>query len=458
MMDWLNHVLAFIVAIGILVTIHEAGHFWVARRLGVKVLRFSIGFGPVLWSIKRRPAAPEFALSAIPLGGYVQMLDEREGEVDPAEQHLAFNRQSVAKRLAIVAAGPIANFLFAIVAYALMFMVGVVGLQPIIGDVEPGSPAARAGFASGDEILAVGETEVRTWDAANLQIIEQVMARERVTLWVATAGGGQAQRILPLTDSKRLLSDGSLFAQFGFSPWRPPIAPVIGELRDGEPAAQAGLQTGDRLLAVNGQRLERWSEWVDYIQAHPDQRLEVTLRRDGSERTLTLQPRAVQDNGATIGRIGAGPQVDEQAYRERLQRYQITLRYGPLQALQHGLAKTWEISVLTVKVMLKLVTGEVSVRSISGPLSIAEYAGVTAMAGLATFLSFLGLVSVSLGLLNLLPIPLLDGGHIMFYLVEAIKGSPVSELTEEIAHRVGIVLLAALMSLALYNDLTRMLG
>ncbi len=452
-MSVLFNLAAFIVAIGILVTFHEFGHFWVARRLGIRVLRFSVGFGKPLWKRELGKDRVEVVIAAIPLGGYVKMLDEREGPVPEAERDRAFNRQPVWKRMAVVAAGPAANLLLAVFVYWGMYMIGVQGLRPVVGEVLPQTPAARAGLQAGDEILAVGGRPTPTWQDVTLDLLDEALAHGTVRLDVRRADTGPRTVTLDVRDGQPLLGDEDLMERLGLKPWRPRLEPVIGKLVEGGPAERSGLRPGDRVVAVEGEPLETWEQWVEWVRAHPGQRLPVTVERDGTRRTIVLDIGEAEEEGRTIGRIGAYPRIDEEA----LAAMRVTVRYGPLEALYRGAVKTWDVTVLTFKVLWKLVTGQASLKNISGPVTIAEYAGVSAAIGVSAFLGALGLLSVSIGILNLLPIPVLDGGHLLFYVVEVVKGSPVSEATLAIAQRVGFALLGALMVLALYNDLIRIL-
>jgi regulator of sigma E protease len=448
----LYSVLAFIVAIGVLVTVHEFGHFWVARRLGVKVLRFSIGFGQPLWKRTFGPDATELVVASIPLGGYVKMLDEREGEVAAAELPRAFNRQPLRTRVAVVAAGPLFNFLFAIVAYWMMFVVGVPGLRPLVGDVVPGSYAAMAGIASGDEIVAVGNTPTPTWEGTVLALLDASLAESgSVALTVRDPLGDERHLQVQFDTSNELLQAGGVLENFGLEPWRPPA--VIDRLVAGGAGERAGLLPGDRIVRADGVPVSSWEQWVDYVRDRPERAIRLQVVRDAREVTLDLVPDSVTEKDETIGRIGAYVRLPGDEQRATMR---VVVRYGPLQALPEALGKTWGVTTLTLRTLWKMVTGKASVESLSGPISIAQYAGQSAAIGLATFLGFLGIVSVSLGVLNLLPVPVLDGGHLLFYLLELIKGSPVSEAAQLLGQRIGIALLLALMSLAFYNDLVRL--
>ena len=455
MNGFLWSLLAFIVAIGVLVTVHEFGHFWVARKLGVKVLRFSVGFGRPLWRRTFGQDRTELVVAAIPLGGYVKMLDEREGEVDKAELQRAFNRQSLGTRTAVVAAGPVFNFIFAIAAYWIMYVSGVPGLRPVVGEVIPQSVAAQAGFVTGDEILAIKDKPTTSWETAILALLDAGLEDE-ASFQVSVRGDDGVPRELGvrLDEPERLLEDGDLLKNFGLEPWRPVYPAVIDKLVAAGAAERSGMLAGDRIVAADGIVIEDWNHWVDYVRARPGIGIAVRVDRDGALQDLQLVPDAVEDDGEKVGRIGAYVRLPDSEQHATMR---VVVRYGPLEAVPVALAKTWEMSTLTLRTLWKMITGKASVENLSGPISIARYAGQTAAIGMAAFLGFLAIVSVSLGVLNLLPIPILDGGHLMYYLIELIKGSPVSEAAQAVGQRVGIFILLLLMSLAFYNDLVRLL-
>jgi regulator of sigma E protease len=452
MVDFLTSVLAFVVALSVLIAVHEFGHFWVARSLGVKVLRYSIGFGRRLWSWRSGPDQTEYVIAALPLGGYVKMLDEREGEVAPEEAHRAFNRQPLAKRFAIVSAGPIFNLLFAVLAYWVMFVHGVPGFKPIVGQVTPGTPAARAGLHPGQEILAVDGAATPTWGAVFDALLPRALRGETTSLEVRGKAGGEQKLKVDLSSLGAELKTGELASRVGVEPYRPPIPPVIDEVVDGSAAQQAGLKPGDRVVAVDGQPIERWEELVDAVRKHPGRSLALKVERSGRTLRISVTPKRVETAQGAVGRLGAAVKVDPSL----IDALRAEQQYGPLRAVGEAFAKTWDMSTLTLQMLGEMVIGRASMENISGPITIAVYAKASALAGLSQFMAFLGVVSLSLGVLNLLPIPILDGGHLMFYVVELIKGSPVSERTEAIGQKIGLAIILLLMTLAFYNDLMRL--
>ena len=445
-------IIAFIIALGVLITVHEFGHFWVARRLGVKVLRFSIGFGAPVW-LKRGKDGVEYVVAALPLGGYVRMLDEREEDVPEDELPRAFNRQRLSTRTSVVAAGPLANLLFALLAYWAVFMIGDVGMRPLIGDVEANSPAYAAGLRAGDELLAVDDVATPTWERAVYALVEASLDEGDMDIRVRDETGGERT----LRASGRLftpLADGDEGLEaVGLSQLRPRLPPRVGEVISGEPADRAGLEPGDLIVAADGVEVSDWSQWVDLVRASPDESLEVEVERNGERLALSLTPAAHLDGGETVGRIGAAAEIPEGFF----DRYQATIRLGPVDAMAAAAGKTWDMTTLTLRAIWGMLSGQLSVNNLGGPITIARSAGQSASIGGVYFLKFLAVLSVSIGVLNLLPVPVLDGGHLMFYFIEAVRGRPLSEQAQMLGQKIGLALLLALMGLALYIDLNRVL-
>jgi regulator of sigma E protease len=451
-MTILSYVAAFLVAIGVLVAVHEYGHFWMARRLGIRVLRFSIGFGKALWQ-RQGADGTEYALAAIPLGGYVKLLDEREGPVDPALAAQAYNRKSPWARIAVLLAGPLANFLFAIVAYWVLFVAGIPALKPMLGEVAPDSVAARAGLQPGDEIVAVGARATATREAAVLALLDELMNGRSIDLDVRDEQGDTRRTALQVEGDRRALTEpGALLPGLGFDFWYPVVPARVGKVMPGSPAERAGLLAGDHVVAVDGVAVADFPALVAEVQPRPGATLDFTVERAGQTLQVPIEVEAQREGERLVGRIGVQP-----APPGELPPGMRTLeRHGPLAALGHATAKTWDMSVLTVRMLWNVATGDVSVKNLSGPINIAEYAGFSARQGILAFLSFLAIVSVSLFVLNLLPIPILDGGQIVYQLAELAKGSPLSERAQSLGQQVGLLLLLVLMSFAFYNDLSRL--
>ena len=449
-MNVLHTILWFLVAIGILVVVHEFGHFLAARLAGVKVLRFSVGFGKPLLSRRFGQDQTEWTLSPLPFGGYVKMLDEREGEVPAAEAHRSFNRATVWRRIGIVVAGPIANFLLAIVFYWALLLHGLPAMKPMIGVPPAGSPAAQSGLVAGDEIRRVNGTDTPSFQDLRLTLLRAGVAGEPLTLELAD--GRSVQLDARSMQTENLEQD--TLRPLGIVRYDPEIEPVIGTLLPDGVAARVGFQLGDRLIAANGKAVANWQAWVQLIRQHPGKPLRIEYLRQGQRRVLNMVPDAVSEGGQRIGKIGAGPKIDEAVFAALM----TEVRYGPVEALWQGVVKTWDMSAFTLEMMGRMALGQVSWKNLSGPLTIADYAGQSAALGWVSFVGFLALVSVSLGVLNLLPVPLLDGGHLMYYVAEVLTGRPVSERAMEIGGRIGMTLLLLLMSFALFNDLQRLLG
>jgi regulator of sigma E protease len=442
----------FIIAIGILVSFHEFGHFWVARRAGVKVLRFSVGFGRVLWSYRKDPESTEYVISAIPLGGYVKMVDEREGEVKKEDLPYAFNQQSVLTRAAIVAAGPVFNLMLAVALFWSVLVIGEVGIKPVLGPVEQGTLAAEAGFAEGDEIISVNGKATPTWaEALSVLVASALDSGEQVEVKVRNFEDEQSTKILTIPEKDSHNPD-VLYKRLGFKPWTPKLKPVIGQVLAGGAASEAGLQTGDLIISADGTEINDWMQWVEYVKSHPGVAINVIIERDDRRMPITLTPKRVTSGQTTEGKIGASVQVPEGLTDSMRAEYSLS----PLQAVPAAFEKAYYYSVSTLKMMGKMLVGKASVENLSGPISIAQFAGQSATMGLTHFLKFLALVSVSLGVLNLLPIPVLDGGHLMFFGIEAIKGSPVPEKAQLFFQQIGMALLFFLMVFAMILDIGRL--
>lgn len=449
-MSALYMIIGTLVALGVLVTFHEFGHFWVARRCGVKVLRFSVGFGTPLLRWHDRQGT-EFVVAAIPLGGYVKMLDEREGDVPADQLDQSFNRKTVRQRIAIVAAGPAANFLLALVFFWLLAMLGTQQLKPVVGSVEPGSIAATAGLMAGEEIVAVDGEATTGWAAVNLQMVRRLGETGSLQLTVREPGSSaESTRSLALKQWLQGSDEPDPIRSLGIRPWRPALAPILAELDPNGPAQAAGLRTGDRLLALDGQPLGDWQQVVDAVRERPDSRIVLRIERDNAQIDVPVNL-VSKGEGKAAGYLGAGVKPVEwppQMLRE--------VSYGPLDAVVEGARRTWTMSVLTLDSLKKMLFGELSVKNLSGPITIAKVAGASAQSGFGDFLNFLAYLSISLGVLNLLPIPVLDGGHLLFYLIEWVRGRPVSDRVQGWGIQIGISLVVGVMLLALINDLGRL--
>jgi len=446
-MSALTTLVAFVVTLGVLIVIHEFGHYWVARRCGVRVLRFSIGFGRPLWKKVYGEDRTEWVVAAIPLGGYVRMLDERDPDTDPrllSDLSRAFNRQPVARRIAIVLAGPLANLLLAVGVYWLLNVTGTLEPRAVLGAPEEATIAARAGVRDGDEVTRVDGQAVRAFGELRWKLLERAVDRSEVELTVRGEGGAERTLLLDLSQLGPGEIDQTVFSRVGIALAEP--APVVRQLSPDGVAAAVGLQPGDRFVSIDGVSTARSRDVSQAVRAAPGRTLQVVIERGGQRSSLQLQPAAVQVEGETIGRIG----VD---FRDL-----VEVRYGPVESVGLAAQRTWDTAVFSLRMLGKMITGEASWKNLSGPVTIADYAGQTARMGMVAYLSFLALVSISLGVLNLLPIPMLDGGHLLYYFVEILKGSPPADWVVEWGQRAGIGVLVLLTALALYNDLTRLLA
>lgn len=450
-MSMLFTLAAFGLALGILIVVHEMGHYVVARACGVKVLRFSVGFGKPLVTWRVGPDRTEWSIAVFPLGGYVKMLDEREGEVAAFEAHRSFNRQSVYRRCAIVLAGPLSNLVLAVLLYWILFMHGIPGLKPVLGPVKPNTPVASAGFMEGDELLDVDHQTVKTWDDVRWILIQQAVKKGEIDVSARDQGGHSITRRLDLSHAD--IDSTDFLADLGFGRVRPDIPAVIGEVVAGGPASRAGLEAGDRILAIDGKAVKTWSEVASFIRNHGASQLMVKVERRGGELDLGLVPELVTEHGQTVGRIGIAARVDQAA----MEKLFTVVRYAPVAAFVHAFDKTWETSSFTLKMLGEMLFGQISMKNIGGPITIADYAGQSAKIGPVAYLSFLALISISLGVLNLLPVPVLDGGHLMYYMAEIVRGKPLPDKAMEIGQQVGVFLLFSLMALAVYNDLHRLI-
>lgn len=450
-MSALYMIIGTLIALGVLVTFHEFGHFWVARRCGVKVLRFSVGFGTPLVRWHDRQGT-EFVIAAIPLGGYVKMLDEREADVPSALLEQSFNRKSVGQRIAITAAGPIANFLLAILFFWILAMLGSQQVRPVIGAVEPGSLAAVAGLSAGQEIVSIDGKPTSGWAAVNLQLVRRLGESGSLRIDVRDDGASTGStHTVALEQWLKGADEPDPINSLGIRPWRPALAPVLAELDPKGPAQAAGLKTGDRLLALDGQALTDWQQVVDSVRSRAGSRVVLAVERDGARLDVPVTLASRGEGKAAAGYLGAG--VAAMEWPATMLR---EVSYGPLEAVGEGLSRTWNMSVLTLDSLKKMLFGELSVKNLSGPITIAKVAGASAQSGLGDFLNFLAYLSISLGVLNLLPIPVLDGGHLLFYLVEWVRGRPLSDRVQGWGVQIGISLVVGVMLLALINDLGRL--
>ena len=446
----LINLLSFVVAISILIAIHEYGHYIVGRWSGMKVLRFSIGFGKPIWLRRSGKDNTEYCLASIPLGGYVRFLDSREGPVEPEDEGRAFNQRPIAARIATLLAGPLFNFLFAILAYWVLFMPGAMVMQPAIGEVVPESYADRAGLEYGDKIVAVGERETNDWETALVAILDAMVSSGEIPLMLEDERGGQRHALLIVgEDATRLTEPGALFDGLGFSVWQP--LSRVGQLTPGGAAELAGIRGGDEISSVDGESVRFWTELLTVVRSRPGETVEVEYVRDGypASVSLTLGDEGTGDERHGLIGIGLADAAADYYYRRT---------YSPLESLSAAVDKTWTSTLFTLRMLGRMVTGDVSIKNISGPINIAQFAGESAERGPSYFLGFLAIISISLGVLNLLPIPVLDGGQIVYQLVEMVKGSPLTDRAQVLGQQIGILALLLLMSFAFYNDIARILG
>ncbi|MBT8086654.1 MAG: RIP metalloprotease RseP [Gammaproteobacteria bacterium] len=446
----MTNLIAFAVVISLLVAVHEFGHYIVGRWAKMKVLRFSVGFGKPIWSRFAGKDNTEYCLAAIPLGGYVRFLDTREGPISPQDEGRAFDQRPIPQRIAVLLAGPAFNFLFAILAYWLLLAGGVMALKPAVGDVTPGSYADRAGLTFGDKIVAVGATEARDWESTLVAILEHMVDDGRVPLTLEDEDGWQRSATIDVgSDATRLTEPGQLFDGLGFEIWQPPA--TIGELSDGGAAGAAGLQVGDRITSVDGERIMTFDELANSIATRARQSVTIEYVRNGVAGSLEVVLGQQEVDGETRGLLGVirSTDVSDHYYRRT---------FTPLESFSEAAVKTWTTTVFTLRMLARMVTGDVSVKNISGPINIAQFAGESAERGMSYFLNFLAVVSISLGVLNLLPIPILDGGQIVYQVIEWVKGAPMTERAQILGQQVGIFALLLLMSFAFYNDIARIIG
>jgi len=438
---------SFIVALGLLVFIHEFGHFWVARRNGIKVLRFAVGFGKPIYSWHDK-LGTEFTIGMIPLGGYVRMLDTRVDEVAEQDLEVTFNNKRVTQRIAVVAAGPIANFVFAAFALLLMFLIGVPAVKPVIGEVAPESIAAKGGLAVTDEIIQVADNKVVDWETTAFALLQHV-GDQHVTIKVRR---NDSEQTVALNITDWTVDEGRVLSGLGITPFRPKPTLKLQQIVEGSAAEKAGLQVGDTLMSINDVKLQNWQQAVEFISNAPEQALTISVLRNGQSIDLLVRPdlRTTED-GFSQGYLGVAPVMENWP-----KGYVFEQQYGILPALQKSLERTWSITSLSFQMIGKLLTGDIGLNNLSGPISIAQGAGISAQSGIVYFLSFLALISVNLGVVNLLPLPVLDGGHLMYFFIELIRGKPVSERVQEMGFRIGAFVLMMIMGIAIINDFTRL--
>lgn len=451
-MSLLQTVVAFLAALAVLIVVHEYGHYLAARLAGVKVLRFCVGFGRPILVARRGRDRTEWVLAAVPFGGYVKMLDEREAPVAPDELDRAFNRQSVWKRFMIVAAGPVFNFVFAIAVYFALYLHGVPEARPVVAEPPADTLAQRAGLKTADRVRSVDGEPIETWQELRWRILQAALQRHVTKLEVISTGEQIRTLRLDLSDVGSEEVDGDLLERLGLRLYRPPLPAVLGKVIGGSAAERAGLKAGDRIESVGDRPVATWDDLVRLVRARPGTAVALRIVRDGQRMLIEVTPDATGADGARVGRIGAAPEIPP----NHAERILVKVNYGVVESLQKAVAKTWDISIFSLRMLGRMLLGEVSWRHLSGPVTIADYAGQSAQLGWIAYVTFLALISISLGVLNLLPIPLLDGGHLMYYALEIVKGSPVSERSIELGQRVGLALLLVMMAFAFYNDINRL--
>ena len=451
-MTLLHTVVAFVIALGVLIVVREYGHYLVARLCNVKVLRFSVGFGRPLATWRTGPDRTEWVVAAIPFGGYVKMLDEREAPVPPAEQARAFNRQGVGKRLLIVVAGPVFNFIFAIAVYAGLYMHGLPEARPIVAEPPAATLAHAAGFRSGDTVRAIDGQPVATWQDLRWRMLQAALERQKVNVEIIDARDRISVLTLDLSAFPSDEVESDMMERLGLRLFRPALPPVLGQVVAGSAAERAGLAAGDRITHADARPLATWDDLVQAVRQRPERRLQLTVERRGAVLSVEVTPDAVSAGGVRIGRIGAAPEVSA----DHAERIFVQVRHGPVESVTKAIVRTWDISIFSLRMLGKMLLGEVSWKHLSGPVTIADFAGQSAQLGWIPYLTFLALISISLGVLNLLPIPPLDGGLLLYYAIEVLKGSPASERAMELGQRLGIALLLVLMAFAFFNDLNRL--
>ena len=453
-MSVLSSILAFLVAIGVLVTFHEFGHYLAARLCGVKILRFSIGFGRPLWVRKFGADQTEWVIAALPLGGFVKMADERDETVGVADRGRAFNNKPIWQRMSIIAAGPAANFILAALLYWLVFVSGQPGAVPYVATPPSGSAAAQSGFVAYDKIVSIDGQEVRTWGDARLLLLDRASTRGTSVIEVETQAGGRPTRQLSMANLVKADLDRDFAGKLGLNPYRLQIDPVVDTVIPTGAAAAAGLKPGDRIIAAAGEPVLDWSQFVAIVSASPGRPVSLEVEAHGEKFDAIVTPATITEGGRTFGRIGISPKIDRKASEALI----TTVRYGVLESIPKAVSKVWDMSVFSLKMFGRMVTGDISWKNLSGPITIADYAGQSAKLGWLSFVTFLALISVSIGVLNLLPIPVLDGGQLLYHIVELIKGSPLSEQAMEIGQRAGFALLIGLSAFAFYNDIFRLVS